>query len=526
MKVLPTIFLAVLFSACTRLSEQTPEKDEFVIQFESGYSLYQDTVFVNIKGEMTHALKYRNKLYVIFEQRVFKYGGHGKRWLYIFTEGNIEKLIELPKELKTNYLDFYVKNDTIIVKPDYKPQSYYLDLKRNVWVEHEETDNLIFEDDKFYVYSTDFGELGGMTWFKDKTTGSEYAVKAFIPLVNKINTTYYLTSPFRVLKIEDPILLNKCNDDVTYRNIGKSGQYYYWHPEPVGIEVIYEDTTADYYSRSYNPHIHSSFVLMQKELLHIVTVDNAVYIAKIENNAIVPIQKIAENLRYYNEHFSYRCRNAIGRNELLKFRTDDDRFFGLMEINNYMIHMTHFSNSAELEPKSIGSEKADNIFMGRLNIILSDLEKLKIEHIDVKEQQWGTFDITPNHRIGISEFYYPNPNGFELDTSRSYLIQEDSVISNLVRYYATRGNGLIRVVSIDWEQTDIRVRSPKTLVSEALNKKARSIEHLINQATGEKSSKQERKNFTRKIWNTSDGFTIGLDVWNNNMTLRLVIYKN
>ena len=33
---------------------------------------------------MTHALEYKDKYYVLFEQRLMKYGGYGKRWLYIF----------------------------------------------------------------------------------------------------------------------------------------------------------------------------------------------------------------------------------------------------------------------------------------------------------------------------------------------------------------------------------------------------------------------------------------------------------
>ncbi len=55
------------------------KKDSSVIYFDSGYSLHQDTIHVNIKGEMTHALKYQDKFYVLFKQRVLKYGGYGKR---------------------------------------------------------------------------------------------------------------------------------------------------------------------------------------------------------------------------------------------------------------------------------------------------------------------------------------------------------------------------------------------------------------------------------------------------------------
>ena len=63
---------------------------------------------------MTHALKFQDKYYVLFEQRVLKYGGHGKRWLCILSNGQADKVIDCPKEIIATYLDFYVKNDSII----------------------------------------------------------------------------------------------------------------------------------------------------------------------------------------------------------------------------------------------------------------------------------------------------------------------------------------------------------------------------------------------------------------------------
>lgn len=79
--------------ACSNAKDK---KGSSVINLDSGYSLHQDTIYVDIKGEMTHALKYHDKYYVLFEQRVLKYGGYGKRWLYIFSSGLLEKIIDCP----------------------------------------------------------------------------------------------------------------------------------------------------------------------------------------------------------------------------------------------------------------------------------------------------------------------------------------------------------------------------------------------------------------------------------------------
>lgn len=46
-----------------------------------------------------------------------KYGGYGKKWLYIFSNNQLENVIDCPEEMKTVYLDFYVQYDSIILKP-------------------------------------------------------------------------------------------------------------------------------------------------------------------------------------------------------------------------------------------------------------------------------------------------------------------------------------------------------------------------------------------------------------------------
>src|SRR5690606_15694528 len=143
--------------------------------------------------------------------------------------------------------DFYVKNDSLILKPYMDKQSYHFDLKNHTWNKIDKTDDLIFEDENFYVYSLNFGEWGGKTWFKDKKTGIEYVLETTTPLINRIGTTYYLSNSFEVLKIENPLELTKCDNDVTYENIRKSGKHHSWYSEPVGFEIVYKDNDMDFF---------------------------------------------------------------------------------------------------------------------------------------------------------------------------------------------------------------------------------------------------------------------------------------
>jgi len=79
------------------------QQNSNVIILESGFSLIQDTISISVNGRMTHAIEFNDKYYVLFEQRLMKYGGYGKRWLYIFSNNQLEKVIDCPEQMQTVY---------------------------------------------------------------------------------------------------------------------------------------------------------------------------------------------------------------------------------------------------------------------------------------------------------------------------------------------------------------------------------------------------------------------------------------
>ena len=290
------------------------------------------------KVELTHAVKYKSEFYCFFEEVKKDNSRRDMKFCFVFSNtGDDLKKIDVPNDIQnTVYYDLFVKNDKVFAKTYMDSETFYFDSEKSKWVKTNNADDLIFEDEKFYVYSLDFGEWGGKTWFKDKKTKLEYAIEATTPLVNKIDTTYYLTSSFKVLKIETPMTLNKCDNDVTYENIEKDAKYASWYGKPIGFNIVYQDTSArDYFDFSYRPHIVSSFV-WQNELLHIYETDRATYIAKADNNSIKPIQKIGNKLSFYDWHYSYRSKIQKDGRQLLKFKTNNK--FGLMEINGQDIN--------------------------------------------------------------------------------------------------------------------------------------------------------------------------------------------
>jgi len=509
-----------LILACSNAKNK---KISSVIQFDSGYSLHQDTISVNIKGEMTHALKYHGKYYVLFKQQVLKYGGYGNRWLYIFSNGQVERIVDCPKEMKTVYLDFYSKNDSLILKPYMDKQSYYFDLENYNWIKIDKTDDLIFEDEEFLVYSLDFGEWGGKTWFKEKSTGLEYVLEATTPLVNRIDSTYYLTNLSQVLKIKNPRLLNKCSEDITYENIESTGKSYSWYGKPIGFGYVYQDTTFSYFDCNYQPHIVSSFVL-NKKLLHIYETDTATYIARHKGYEIEPIQKIMDNVSFYNCYFSYRSSNLNGNNELLKFLTNDEHIFGLLEMIDNEVHITYLKNNAELKPKLIGAERADSIFVNRLKTVISNLNNLEFSSVDTKELSWGTFDITPNHNISVGNDW--NPNDYSIDTCRSYLVKEDSIFSNSIIYYGTKDSNLVRVVSIDWDyKRNLMNSDSEEHAKKTFDNKTKFLIDYLSQNIGKQIEIGDEKNFISRTWETTSGIELYLTYNKKYYGISLVIYE-
>jgi hypothetical protein len=495
-----------------------------IVKLENGITLYQDTISIDVRGKLTHALKYQNKYYVLFEEFVkHSYGGYEKRWLYIFSNGKFEQKVDLPKSMDVTYLDFYVENDTLILKPYMRDVSYYLNTQTFKWVILKKTDDLIFEDKNYLVYSLDFGEWGGKTWFKDKKTGYEYEIESTTPLVTKVDTNYYLTNSYQIFKIVSPLLLNRCNDDVTYEKIEKSGKCYVWYGNPIGFERYYRDTTFCPFEFKYKPSIVSSIV-MDNKFLQVYETDSATYLAKIVNDSILPIQKIAENLRFFNMYESYRCRNNSSSNELLKFETEDKQFTGLLDIVDKNIHLIYFSNKTDLYPITFGPLKAKNIFMQHFNLVLSNLNSLKLSYIEKKEEKWSIYDNTPNHVIGLGDSW--NPKKYTIDTYKSYLIQEDSVISFTTEYFATKRNDLVRAVIFEWFETDNINSILDETIEDSFKSKSLFLEDFITQKVGKPIRDSHGINFNEKIWKTSDGKTIELESMKDYNKIRLVIYQN
>ena len=173
------IIFALLFSCGVnsnkngnRQTQTYSTKDgDFIVSIDTLNVKLKPYVSPDIKVSLTHAIKYGERYYCYFTD---KNDSYNKYFFVISNNGLIEKEIQLPKDLTDcYYLDLFVLNDTIFSKPYMNDKNFFLDLNTLTWIETSEPDDVIYEDERFYVTYIDFGEWGSTTWFKDKLSGKE-----------------------------------------------------------------------------------------------------------------------------------------------------------------------------------------------------------------------------------------------------------------------------------------------------------------------------------------------------------------
>jgi hypothetical protein len=219
-----------------------------------------------------------------------------------------------------------------------REESYYLDLKTFRWIATKAVDDVIYEDERFYVTYINLGEWGSITWFKDKLSGKEYECASSGTIVNKVESGYYITSNKKVLQIKDPLKMQECSADSYYETIKKK-DFSYGSSSTIGTKCIYYDSTNSYKDlKAPKPRIETSFRLGNK--LYYLCVDNVkTYIAKLENKKLIPLYRIGESYSLFDWSESYRCKIQMDNSQLLKFYAKKRNVYGFIELNGTQINI-------------------------------------------------------------------------------------------------------------------------------------------------------------------------------------------
>jgi len=491
----------------------------------SDIEVISDTITVNIKGSLEQAVKYKNKYYCFFSEEK-PYTSKGELHFYILLEnGNIEKSVFVPEEMQNLYLDLHIRNDSIISKDYYDHKTYFLDPIKLEWIEVDKVDDLVFEDENYYVTYLDFGEWGGTLWFKDKKTGKEYEIASSRPTLNKIKGIYYVTSSKQVLAIEDPSRMKMCEPKSMYENVVRE-DFHNGSQALMGTKALFVDSTLQTRSGFY---ISTSFV-HENRLINLCVDSSNVFLAEIVNSKMIPIDTIGHNIRTTRNYNTYRQNLDKNNLQLLQFETTKNIFLGFIEINRNEISLHYINNEDAV--KYLGNQTADIAFNALFKYIINNKGNLNLTQIDSVEQKFKGTDATPRHKMTIGKDFYPNKSNFIIESPKVYKKIEDTTLTLLTNYYYTKQEGSIKVFSFEWRETHennygIYASENEEYKSIQFNVRFEKIKESINSTLGKPKNIKKELHGHELTWLTETGMVIILSNYdyNNYRQILMRMYK-
>jgi hypothetical protein len=133
----------------------------------NGFRIISDTVTFDSKGLLLPYLKYKNRYYCKHYNNVNP-EIDDIAGIYI-----IDKNGDIDSTNNTSYSnfdreDFHASHDSVLCSSYYNDTDFYLNEENKEWVSIKKADDVIFEDNDYYVTTLNYGEWGSATWFKDK----------------------------------------------------------------------------------------------------------------------------------------------------------------------------------------------------------------------------------------------------------------------------------------------------------------------------------------------------------------------
>ncbi len=312
---------------------------EFIINSDTFLIDLTPYVKPDITISPTHAIKFGDKYYCFFTDQKDSYN---KYFFVIKIDGIIDNVIKLPRDLtECYYLDLFVYRDTIFSKPYMNDKSFYLDLKEMIWKETKEPDDIIYEDNQYYVTYLNFGEFGSTTWFKNKLSGKEYELASSGDIIYKVDSTFYIISGIKVLKIDDPLKMKPCDSNYYYQKVKTSKKHHSGSNSLLGAVPVFQDSTYSYWESKEPKLVISTSFKIGKSLFYLCTDSAVTFIAKLENQKMVPVQNLDKRYSVYDWLYSYRCKIQKDNFQLLKFDTKQKDKFGFIEIDNNKINIRY-----------------------------------------------------------------------------------------------------------------------------------------------------------------------------------------
>ncbi len=508
------IFISIFIFSC---------KNENEYKNVNGFLIRVDTIYIDVKDffepasriELTNAVELDDKFYCIFNQcEIYDYY-EGNRLFVIFNKyGKKLKCFPVPAGIHNSvFCDLFIRNDSIIAKScTGKYETYFFNLKKESWQQIKEADDVLYEDDDYYITSIDYGEWGYTTWFKDKKTNIQYELPSNGLIVNKTSKAFYITNQHQILKVENPKNLRPCSKEYYYENAKKRQTFYERKNYNLdGAKIIYQDTINPWYNYEspYNFMIITSFVHNDK-LFHLCADSVKLFVGIQKKNSFMPIVKFENfNQNLYSWRNVNRFNNQPGKGQLLTFtnysKYNSSGLFKIKENSFDLLFIKHNLDTAQYIQKDGFAELINRV-------ISKDFKSIS---------QVETFEKSINGlQINYKTTLCLNDDIQQIDTlSKTFLRVQDSNFASKTRYNYDKNTKEIISIDIDWLPTVFNEGERQTDINNYLNdpmdvafkNKLEEIKKIINNKLNvtPKFIKNPTK-LPKYKWNTNSENTIEL----------------
>ncbi len=416
---------------------------------EQGLSVRYENFEINIPGSPGPWVKHEDKFYCFFETDNDEFSTGSTQHFYILDKnGKTESKIDVPEKMQKVYYDLYVKNDTIFTTEYYDHNTFF--LANNKWVETKKAIDLYYEDDDYNVYSLDFGEWGGVTWFNDKTTNQQYELAASSPVINRLGNIYFVTLADKIIEITNPKKMELSEIPYDYAKAVLSENFPRRGSDATkGTEIIYEFENEDYF---YPKFLFGTSFITNNKLYHIYKDSVSTKIGTIDNKKLINTFSFKANIIPFRRNYDWRNQIQNNRYQTIQFATKNDNEYGIIEINDNAISVSSFKNLyKEIE---LGEEKMKEWFESNFDYYFSNFDKLFLKDIDSIEKKESATNITQTHKI--SHYLLDGKN---IETPRIYRRLENSNLKLITQYYYSANSKSIELIEFGWSKNKPRFMS-------------------------------------------------------------------
>lgn len=484
--------------------------------FAQKVEISKDTLKFNIRGFTGPSIKFRNNYYLFFKSHN-SYTSESTENFYVLNENDKHiKNISVPDSLQSSYNDLYTKNDTVYCTSYYGKGTFF--LKNDTWVRTKEDDDLIYEDDDYIITSIDLGEWGGITWFIDKSSKSEYSISIATPVVNKLNGKYYLTTGHNVYEISNPRKLQKSK--TLYEERSNKSKVIANQISYKGSVILFRDDSNEWESKF---HIATSFNA-KGNLYHICTDSIGTFTGIINDKKMEVVYRFKDGITPFRWSGNYRNRILINNYQSLQFSTAKTKVNGIMEIDNGKITINYFTNLYE-EPV-MGTEKSEQWFETIFPIYYAQLGTLKLNDADAIEKKFGATDLKQRGRFESSR------RRDDLKTPIIYRKIEDKTFLLHTLYYSSKVNNEVKIISFAWGTNDLDKTYPEFFSKEyknaeinktrAFNNKAALVKKYLIEKLGKPQKYNSGSNYTQALWEIGNK-TVTLNCDDSSVSLELYV---